>query len=376
MGRCVWKELALGRQSGLLSEASGLKMIIEAYRQRADMKVTSLAIVAALFIAIVPNKVWAGQTFDAVKARGQVKCGVNTGLYGFAAPDDKGVWRGIDVDVCRAVAAALFGNATKVRFVPLTAQQRFTALQSGEIDLLARNTTWTSQRDIELGINFTGVDYYDGQGFLIAKKAGVKSAKELSGATVCVLAGTTNELNLADYFSANKMQFKSVVIEKNEELAQAFFSNRCDTITSDASQLASIRATLASNPDDYVILPELISKEPLGPSVRHGDDQWFDLVKWSLYAMIQAEEKGITSQNIDTFKDSPDPEIQRMLGITPGLGKALGIDDRWAYAIIKQVGNYGESFERNLGKGSKLKLDRGLNALWTKGGLMYAMPIR
>ena len=340
------------------------------------MKVTSLAIVAALFIGLVPNKVWAGQTFDAVKARGQVNCGVNTGLYGFAAPDDKGVWRGIDVDVCRAVAAALFGNATKVRFVPLTAQQRFTALQSGEIDLLARNTTWTSQRDIELGINFTGVDYYDGQGFLIAKKAGVKSAKELSGATVCVLAGTTNELNLSDYFSANKMQFKSVVIEKNEELAQAFFSNRCDTITSDASQLASIRVTLASNPDDYVILPELISKEPLGPSVRHGDDQWFDLVKWSLYAMIQAEEKGITSANVDTFKNSPDPEIKRMLGITPGLGKAMGIDDGWAYAIVKQVGNYGESFERNLGKDSKLKIERGLNALWTKGGLMYAMPIR
>ena len=340
------------------------------------MKVTILAIVAALFIALAPNNVWAGQTFDAIKARGQVNCGVNTGLYGFAAPDDKGVWRGIDVDVCRAVAAALFGNATKVRFVPLTAQQRFTALQSSEIDLLARNTTWTSQRDIDLGINFTGVDYYDGQGFLIAKKAGIKSAKELSGATVYVLAGTTNELNLADYFTANKMQFKSVVIEKNEELAQAFFSNRCDTITSDASQLASIRATLASNPDDYVILPELISKEPLGPSVRHGDDQWFDLVKWSLYAMIQAEEKGITSQNVDTFKDSPDPEIKRMLGISPGLGKAMGIDDGWAYAIVKQVGNYGESFERNLGKGSKLKLDRGLNALWTKGGLMYAMPIR
>ena len=340
------------------------------------MNVTRLAIMAALLLVFGSNKVWAGQTFDSVKARGQVNCGVNTGLYGFAAPDDKGVWRGIDVDVCRAVAAALFGNATKVRFVPLTAQQRFTALQSGEVDVLARNTTWTSQRDIELGINFTGVNYYDGQGFLIAKKTGIKSAKELSGATVCVLAGTTNELNLADYFGANKMQFKSVVIEKNEELAQAFFSNRCDVITSDASQLASIRATLASNPDDYVILPELISKEPLGPSVRHGDDQWFDLVKWSLYAMIQAEEKGITSQNVDTFRDTPDPEIKRMLGLTPGLGKAMGVDDRWAYAIIKQVGNYGESFERNVGKGSKLKLDRGLNALWTKGGLMYAMPIR
>jgi general L-amino acid transport system substrate-binding protein len=318
----------------------------------------------------------AGATFDAVKARGQVNCGVNTGLAGFAAPDERGVWRGLDVDVCRAIAAAMFGDATKVRYVPLTAQQRFTALQSGEIDVLSRNTTWTSQRDIELGLNFTGVTYYDGQGFLVAKKQGVKSAKELNGATVCVLAGTTTELNLTDWFRSNKLQFRPVVIEKNEELAQTFFANRCDVITSDSSQLAAIRAASAPNPDDFVILPEIISKEPLGPAVRHGDDQWFDLVKWSLFAMVQAEEKGITSQNVDSFKDSPDPEIKRILGITPGQGKAMGVDDRWAANIIKQVGNYGESFERNVGKGSNLKLERGLNALWTNGGLMYAMPIR
>ena len=333
-------------------------------------------VIAALWLALGALPAHAGPTFDAVKERGQVNCGVNTGLAGFALPDDKGVWRGLDVDVCRAIAAALFGDAEKVRFVPLTAQQRFTALQSGEIDVLSRNTTWTSQRDVELGINFAGVDYYDGQGFLIAKKAGVKSAKELSGAAVCVLAGTTTELNLADYFRTNKMTFKPVVIEKNEELAQAFFSNRCDAITSDSSQLAAIRAAFAPNPDDYVILPEVISKEPLGPAVRHGDDQWFDLVKWSLFAMIQAEEKGITAQNVDTFKGTADPEIKRMLGLTPGLGKAMGIEDRWAYQIIKQVGNYGESFERNVGKGSKLKLERGLNALWSDGGLMYAMPFR
>lgn len=333
-------------------------------------------VLAAIWLVMSGSLAHAGPTFDAVKQRGEVNCGVNTGLAGFALPDDKGVWRGLDVDVCRAIAAAMFSDAGKVRYVPLTAQQRFTALQSGEIDVLSRNTTWTSQRDIELGINFAGVNYYDGQGFLIAKSAGVKSAKELNGAAVCVLAGTTTELNLADYFRTNKMDFKPVVIEKNEELAQAFFSNRCDAITSDSSQLAAIRAAFAPKPDDYVILPEIISKEPLGPAVRHGDDQWFDLVKWSLFAMIQAEEKGITSKNVDTFKDTADPEIKRMLGMTPGLGKAMGVDDRWAYQIIKQVGNYGESFERNVGMGSKLKLDRGLNALWTNGGLMYAMPIR
>ncbi len=331
---------------------------------------------AAMFLAAGAGQAWAGATFDAVKARGVVHCGVNTGLFGFSAPDDKGNWTGLDVDLCRGVAAALFGNAAKVKFVPLTAQQRFTALQSGEIDILSRNTTWTTQRDTELGLNFAGVVYYDGQGFLVPKKLGVKSAKDLNGATVCVLPGTTTELNLADYFRANKMTFKPVVIEKNEELAAAFFSGRCDVITSDASQLASIRAAQASNPGDFVILPEIISKEPLGPVVRHGDDQWFDLVKWTIYAMLEAEEKEITSKNIDTMSGSADPTVKRLLGLTPGAGKALGVDEKWAYNIVKQVGNYGESFERNVGKGSKLGLDRGLNQLWTKGGLMYGMPIR
>jgi general L-amino acid transport system substrate-binding protein len=331
---------------------------------------------AAVLLAVASGPAWAGATFDAVKARGTIHCGVNTGLFGFSAPDDKGNWAGLDVDVCKAVAAALFGDAKKVKFVPLTAQQRFTALQSGEIDILSRNTTWTSQRDTELGLNFAGVVYYDGQGFLVPKKLGVKSAKELNGATVCVLPGTTTELNLADYFRAGKMEFKPVVIEKNEELAAAFFAGRCDAITSDASQLASIRAAQAPNPDDYVILPEIISKEPLGPVVRHGDDQWFDLVKWTIFAMLEAEEKGVTSKNIDTLSGSADPTVKRLLGLTPGTGKALGVDEKWAYNVVKQIGNYGESYERNVGKSSKLKLDRGLNQQWSKGGLMYAMPIR
>jgi len=311
-----------------------------------------------------------------VKARGQVNCGVNTGLAGFALPDDKGVWRGLDVDVCRAIAAAMFGDASKVRFVPLTAQQRFTALQSGEIDVLSRNTTWTSQRDIELGINFAGVDYYDGQGFLIARKADVKSAKELNGAAVCVLAGTTTELNLADYFRANKMSFKPVVIEKVEEIRAAFFSGRCDVYTTDRSGLYATRVANAPNPDDYVILPEIISKEPLGPAVRHGDSQFADIVRWTQYAMIEAEEYGITSKNVDDMLKSENPTIKRILGVTPGMGKALGVDEKWVYNIVKQVGNYGESFERNVGMGSPLKIERGLNKLWSQGGLQYAPPIR
>jgi len=320
---------------------------------------------------------WAGATFDAVKARGSLNCGVNTGLAGFSAPDDKGNWAGLDVDVCRVVAAALFGDAKKVKYVPLTTQQRFTALQAGEVDILSRNTTLTSQRDTELGLNFAPPVYYDGQGFLVGKKVGVKSAKELNGATICVLPGTTTELNVTDWFRANNLQFKPVVIEKNDELAAAFFAGRCDAITSDASQLASIRSAQASNPDDYILLPEIISKEPLAPAVRHGDDQWFDLVKWSIYAWLEAEEKGITSANADGFKGkSNDPTIKRLMGDTPGLGKALGTGEDWAFNIVKQVGNYGESFERNVGMGSKLKLPRGLNAQWSKGGLMYAMPVR
>ncbi len=317
-----------------------------------------------------------GPTFDKVKQAGVLVCGVNTGLAGFAQPDNQGRYAGLDVDICKAVAAVMFGDPDKVKYVPLTAQQRFTALQSGEIDLLSRNTTWTLQRDTDLGLNFTTVVYYDGQGFMVTKKLGVKSAKELNGATICVQPGTTTELNLADYFRANKMEFKPVVIEKLDEVESAFFSGRCDAYTTDRSGLAATRAARASNPDDYVILPEVISKEPLAPAVRQGDDQWNDLVRWTIYALIEAEEKGITSKNADDMLKSNDPGIKRLLGVTPGMGKALGVDDKWAYNAIKLVGNYGEIFERNVGQGSPLKLERGLNNIWEKGGLMYAMPVR
>jgi len=318
----------------------------------------------------------AGPTFDKVKQAGQIVCGVNTGLAGFAQPDNQGRYTGLDVDICKALAAALFNNADKVKYVPLTAQQRFTALQSGEVDLLSRNTTWTLLRDSDLGLNFAAVVFYDGQGFMVAKKLGVKSAKELNGATVCVQPGTTTELNLADYFRANKMQFKPVVIEKLDEVENAFFSGRCDAYTTDRSGLAATRAARAPNPGDYVILPEVISKEPLAPAVRQGDDQWNDVVRWVIYALFEAEEKGVTSKNVDDMAKSDDPTIKRLLGVTPGMGKALGVDEKWAYNAIKAVGNYGEIFERNVGEGSPLKLDRGPNNLWTQGGLIYAMPIR
>jgi len=318
----------------------------------------------------------AGPDLDAIKARGSIICGVTTGVAGFSTADSQGKWTGLEVDVCRAVAAALLGNADKVKYVPTTAQQRFTALQSKEIDLLSRTTTWTLTRDTALGFDFTGVTYYDGQGFMVAKKLGVKSAKELNGATVCVQPGTTTELNLADYFRANKMTFKPVVIESVEEIRQAFFSGRCDVYTTDASGLYGTRATNAPKPDDYLILPEIISKEPLGPVVRHGDNQWGDIVRWTLYAMVEAEEYGITSKNVDEMLKSDNPNIKRILGVTPGMGKALGVDEKWVYNIIKQVGNYGESFERNVGMETPLKIERGQNALWTKGGLQYAPPIR
>jgi general L-amino acid transport system substrate-binding protein len=280
------------------------------------------------------------------------------------------------VDVCRATAAALFGDGNKVKFVPLSAQQRFTALQSGEVDLLSRNTTWTQQRDTALGLNFTGVTYYDGQGFMVAKKLGVKSAKELNGATVCVQPGTTTELNLADWGRSNKVAFKPVVIEKLEEIEQAFFSGRCDAYTTDASGLAATRASKAAKPDDYVLLPEIISKEPLGPAVQHGDDQWADLIRWTFNALVEAEEYGITAAKVEEMKKSDNPGIKRLLGVTPGLGKNLGVSEDWAANAIKAVGNYGEMYERNVGKGSKLKLDRGLNALWNAGGIMYSPPVR
>ncbi len=312
-------------------------------------------------------------TLDAVQKKGFVQCGVNTGLAGFAQPDSKGVWKGLDVDLCRAVAAAVFGDASKVRYTPLTAQQRFTALQSGEVDVLSRNTTWTITRDTSLGLNFVGVSFYDGQGFMVPKKLNVKSAKQLNGATICVQPGTTTELNLSDYFRANRMTFKPVVIEKLEEVLNAYFSGRCDVFTTDVSGLVSTRGSRAPKPDDHIILPEVISKEPLGPAVRHGDDRWFDIVKWSLFAMIEAEEMGLSSKTIDQALASKDPAVQRFIGATGDIGKMLGLDSRWAYNIVKHVGNYGESFEANL---KPLGFDRGINNLWTKGGLMYAPPIR
>ncbi|HUG78160.1 MAG TPA: amino acid ABC transporter substrate-binding protein, partial [Burkholderiales bacterium] len=310
----------------------------------------------------------AQSTLDAVRAKGYVQCGVNTGLAGFSQPDSRGAWRGIDVDYCRAVAAAVFGDAAKVRYTPLTAQQRFTALQSGEIDVLARNTTWTVTRDTGLGLNFVGVNYYDGQGFMVPRRLKVTSAKQLDGATVCVQPGTTTELNLADYFRANRMSFKPVVIEKLEEVLNAYFAGRCDVYTTDVSGLVAVRASRAPKPDDHVILPEVISKEPLGPVVRHGDDRWFDVAKWALFAMIEAEELGLSSKNIDQHLNSQSPNIQRFVGASGDIGKMLGVDNKWAYNIIKQVGNYGESFEANL---KPLGFERAQNRLWTEGGLMY-----
>jgi len=324
-------------------------------------------------LVLLSENLLAQATLDTVRNRGFLQCGVNTGLAGFAQPDSRGVWRGLDVDFCRAVAAAVFGDAGKVRYTPLTSQQRFTALQSGEVDVLARNTTWTIVRDTSLGLNFVGVNYYDGQGFMVPKKLGVKSAKELNGATICVQPGTTNELNLADYFRANNMKFKPVVIEKLEEVLAAYFAGRCDAYTTDQSGLVALRASRAPQPADHVVLPELISKEPLGPAVRHGDDRWFDIVKWTLFATVEAEELGLSSKNIDAQAKSANPSVQRFVGANGDIGKMLGLDNRWAYNIVKQVGNYGESFDANL---KPLGFERGLNRLWNQGGLMYAPPIR
>ena len=318
----------------------------------------------------------AGVTLDAIKDRGTLLCGVSTGLAGFSNPDSAGNWTGLDVDVCKAVAAAVLGDADKIQFTPLTAQQRFTALQSGEVDLLSRNTTWTLTRDTSLGLNFAGVTFYDGQGFMVPKALGVTSALELDGAAVCVQPGTTTELNLSDFFRANNMSFDPVVIESLDEVNAAYFAGRCDVYTTDASGLASIRSSVAPNPDDHLILPEIISKEPLGPVVRHGDDEWLDVVKWTIYALIEAEEKGITSDNVDSMLNSTDPTVQRLLGTTAGMGEALGLPEEWAYNAVKQIGNYGEIFDRNVGPSTSLRLERGVNDLWTRGGLMYSMPAR
>jgi general L-amino acid transport system substrate-binding protein len=319
----------------------------------------------------------AGATFDNIKKKAFVQCGVNvSGLPGFATVDAQNNWSGLDIDLCRAVAAAVFGDATKVKYTPLNAKERFTALQSGEIDVLSRNTTWTSSRDSALGLNFPGVNYYDGQGFMAKKALGVNSALELDGASVCVQAGTTTELNLADYFRANNMKYNPVVFENNDEVNKAYEAGRCDVLTTDQSGLYATRVKLA-NTDEHVILPEVISKEPLGPAVRQGDDEWADVVRWTLYAMLQAEEFGITGQNVEQVKgETKNPDIQRFLGVIEEKGKELGLPNDFAVKVVAQVGNYGESFDRNLGPATPLKIERGLNALWKNGGLMYNPPFR
>jgi general L-amino acid transport system substrate-binding protein len=335
------------------------------------------AVIGTALLGLTAHTASAG-TLEDVKAKGFLQCGVNgSNLAGFGAQDSSGKWTGLDVDLCRAVAAAVFGDASKVKYTPLSAKDRFPALQSGEIDMLARNTTWTINRDTALGFDFRAVNYYDGQGFMVPKKLNVKSALELSGAAVCVQSGTTTELNLADYFKANNLQYNPVVFEKQEEVDAAYQAGRCDVYTTDQSGLYSIRLSLA-NPADHVILPEIISKEPLGPAVRQNDSKWLDIVSWAHYAMVAGEEFGVTSANVDEKLKTDNPDLKRFLGEEKDqhIGKDLGLDEKWAYNIIKQVGNYGESFNRNVGEGSPLKIARGLNALWTKGGLQYAPPIR
>jgi general L-amino acid transport system substrate-binding protein len=332
------------------------------------------ATIIALAVAIAAQSASA-QTLKAVKDRGMLNCGANGTLAGFGLPDAQGKWTGLDVDFCRAIAAAVLNDADKVKFVPLSAKDRFTALQSGEVDVLARNTTWTSSRDTSLGLNFTGVNYYDGQGFMVRKALKVNSALELNGAAICVQQGTTTELNLADYFAASKMQLKTVTFATANEAVKAYDAGRCDAYTTDASALYAERLRVA-DPNDHIILPEIISKEPLGPAVRHGDDQWFDIVKWTLFAMINAEELAISQKTLDEALKSTNPEIKRFVGTEGNFGEQLGLTKDWAVRIVKHVGNYGESFERNVGQGSTLKIERGLNKLWNKGGIQYAPPIR
>ena len=334
--------------------------------------ILSLALATAIGFA---GSVAEAQTLKAVQQRGALNCGANGNLAGFGLPDAQGNWTGFDVDYCRAIAAAIFNDPTKVNFVPLTAKDRFTALQSGEIDVLIRNTTWTSSRDTTSGLNFTGINYYDGQGFLIRKALKVNSALELSDAAVCVQQGTTTELNLADFFRTNNMKLKTVTFATSDEAVKAYDAGRCDAYTSDASALYSERLRTAS-PDDHVVLPDIISKEPFSPSVRHGDDQWFDIVRWVNFMLVNAEELGVSKANVDAQMRSDNPEIRRLLGVEGKHGEAFGLPNDFVLRMIKAVGNYGEMFERNLGQGSPLKISRGLNALWTKGGLQYAPPVR
>ena len=337
------------------------------------LKLAALTAVAAVVTAMPAH---AGKTLDAIKTKGQVTCGVNVGLAGFSAADSSGNWSGMDVDACKAVAAAVLGDANKVKYVPLNAQQRFTALQSGEIDVLARNTTFTLTRDASLGLHMTAVTYYDGQGFMVPVSKKIKSAKQLKGQTVCVQSGTTTEKNLTDFSKANGLGIKSVVFEKVEASTAAYFAGRCVAYTTDASGLASIRAKEAKNPADHAILADLISKEPLGPMVRRGDDEWFAIVKWVLHGLVEAEEYGITQANVDQMKSSTDPVVQRILGTGEDTGKLLGLSKEWMANALKATGNYGEIFERNVGPKSAIKLPRGANNQWNKGGLMYAPPVR
>lgn len=339
------------------------------------MKRVLASMAFGLIASLAVTPAFAQKTLEQVKQKGFLQCGSNTGLAGFGVPDDKGVWTGLDVDYCRAIAAAVFNDPTKVKFVPLSAKDRFTALQSGEVDVLVRNTTWTMSRDTATGLNFAAINYYDGQGFMVRKKLNIASALELSGASVCTQQGTTTELNLADYFRANKMKFEAVVFATADETVKAYDAGRCDAFTTDASGLYAERLKL-TNPDEHIVLPEIISKEPLGPAVRRGDDQWFSLVKWIHYAMVNAEELGVGQKNVDQMLTSDNPEIKRLLGTDGKFGEGIGLTNDWVVRILKHVGNYGESFERNVGQGSRLKIARGVNALWSKGGLQYAPPIR
>lgn len=340
------------------------------------MKVKSILTTAAAATALltIAGAANAG-ILDDVKKKGFLQCGVNTGLTGFSAPNDKGKWEGFDVDFCRAMSAGIFGDPDKVKYTPLTSKERFTALQSGEIDILARNTTWTFTRDVNLGLEFIGSNYTDGQGFMVRKDLGVKSAKELDGASVCIQTGTTTELNLADYFRSNGMKFQSVVFEKADEIRAAYDAGRCDVYTTDRSGLAAQRSLL-KKPDDHLVLPEVVSKEPLGPVVRHGQSEWGDVARWTLFALVVAEELGVTSANVDQMKESKNPEILRLLGVEGKMGEQLGVRQDWAYQIVKTVGNYGEVYERHVGVNTPLKLERGLNQQWSKGGLLYAPPFR
>ena len=329
----------------------------------------------ALGLAVCAGATMAqASTLDTVKQRGQLICGANTALAGFSIPDSNGNWTGLDADFCRAVAAGVLGDSTKVKFIPLNAKDRFTALQSGEVDVLSRNSTWTSSRDNQAML-FGPVNFYDGQGFMVRKKQNVSSAKELDGASVCVQQGTTTELNLADFFRTNKMKYDSVAFQDEDTVLKAYESGRCDAFTTDSSGLYAERLRLTA-PDDHIVLPEIISKEPLSPAVRQGDDQWFNIVRWTHYAMVTGEELGVTSKNVDDMLKSENPDIRRLLGVEGDQGKGFGLDNKWAYNIIKMVGNYGEVFDKNVGEGSPLKVKRGLNALWNKGGLQYAPPIR